>query len=113
MSIITNADTYLNTSVMDSGSVMNSSVMDSGSRIGLASGVINTIQYRYVVMDKIFKYSWYRSDLLIILSLIDTFGYVYYDNVVKQDVYIPDDIKKYIESNRLIYTRNEKLSKIL
>jgi hypothetical protein len=103
--------TLINTLTIENNYITDNYITDNC--ITIDNCYISTPSYRYEVMGKEFKYSWYKSELIIVLSLIDTLGYSYYDNILKQDLYIPTEIIEYLEVMKKETIRKEKISKII
>lgn len=115
--ILNNTGTHLTTST---GNISEITTTTTGTHLTTTTGINNISignysnpSFRYKIMNKEFEYSWYSAELMIVLSLINTIGFEYYDNIKLQGFIIPDEIVDYLEKIKIQYTRNKKISQII
>jgi hypothetical protein len=56
---------------------------------------------------------YYDSYLAIAISTLNVLGRPFYEELIKQDIYISDELKKIIEKNLKILDRENKINQII
>jgi hypothetical protein len=101
----------------------------SSISIGTSSGIISTISSghnltigvtsytrKFHVLGEDFELSnnyGFDSNLVIIISTLNVLGRPFWEELKKQNVYLPDELKDFIEERLVIIDRDNKINSII
>lgn len=105
------------------GTASTSTTLSIGTSSGIVSGISNTIYIspisysrKFHILGEDFELSnnhGFDSNLVIIISTLNVLKRPFWEELKKQNVYLPDDIEKFIEERLLIIDRDDKINSII
>ncbi len=97
-------------------SITSNSSITSGSNIVYSTSGITfkSAKSKYHVLGEDVEIDgYYDSHLAIAISTLNILGRPFYEELIKQDIYISDELKKIIEKNLKILDRENKINQII
>jgi len=95
------------------GTISTSNSLITGTNnISIGNKYAYNTYYKYNILGTVIELES-STDLSIIISLINTLGFQFYDNLKNTDINLPSELEKLMEDKRIPYNREKNIDNIL